>query len=136
MSGGDPNSEIGVFLEGVEKPERRSDAKALFEVMAEETGLPARIWSGTMVGFGAYRYRRASGREDEWFRIGFAPRAQGLSLYLMSDFLGEAELLERLGKHKMGKCCLTFKRMADLDLAVLRELVAKSARGEICSEVT
>lgn len=116
------------------KEAQREDAKRLLAWMEEETGEQGRLWSGTMVGFGSYRYRYASGREGESFRIGFAPRAQGMSLYLMSDFEGEEALMKRVGKHKMGKCCMTFKRLDDMDEPALRELVRKSFRGKIEAE--
>ncbi len=70
-----------------------------------------------------------------FFRIGFSPRANGMSIYLISGFEGEAELLSKLGKHKMGRCCLTFKRLVDLDTDVLKKLLQKSAKVKICSEV-
>lgn len=127
-------AEIASFLDGIANPERREDSNTLYAMMSELTGLEPRVWSGTMIGFGRYKYRYASGRSGEWFRIGFSPRAQGMSLYLMSDFAGEEDLMQRIGKHKMGKCCMTFKRLADLHEPTLRELIAKSARGAICAE--
>ena len=126
---------ITAFLESVESGARRADAKTLFGWMKKLAGLEARLWSDSIVGFGSYRYRYATGREGEWFRIGFAPRAQGISLYLISDFEGEEELMKQVGKHKMGRSCMTFKRLDDLNTEVLRELIAKAAKGVICSEV-
>ena len=126
---------ISQFLNSIENPDRRRDAKALWKLMREEIDLKPSMWGDTIVGFGSYRYKYASGRKGESFRIGFSPRTQGMSLYLMSDFEGEDKLMAKVGKHKMGRCCMTFKRMSDLDIDVLRELVAKSAKGEICSEV-
>ncbi|MDQ8203716.1 DUF1801 domain-containing protein [Pelagicoccus sp. SDUM812003] len=126
---------VAALLAEVEDPELRRDAKALHALMKELTGLKPSVWSDSMIGYGSYRYRYASGREGEWFRIGFAPRARGLSLYLMSDFEGEEQLMQRIGKRKMGKCCMTFRRLSDLDESVLKELVYKSARGAIQSEV-
>lgn len=126
---------VAAFLNEIENADRRRDAKRLHSLMRELTDLKAEIWSGKMVGYGKYHYKYASGREGDWFRIGFAPRVQGMSLYLMSDFEGEAALMKRVGKHKMGRSCMTFKRLSDLDESVLRELIAKSAKGTICSEM-
>ena len=125
---------VAPFLNGIENEERRRDAKTLLKWMKELTGLKPQLWNHSIVGFGRYRYRYESGREGEHFRIGFSPRASGMSLYLMSEFDGEAELMKRVGKHSMGRCCMRFKRLADLDAEVLRELIEKSARGKICSE--
>lgn len=126
---------VSSFLNSIDIEERRRDSKVLHQMMTELTNLKPAIWSGTMVGYGKYQYRYATGREGEWFRIGFAPRKQGMSLYLMSDFEGEEPLMKKIGKHKMGKSCMNFKRLSDLDEKVLRELIEKSAKGKICSEV-
>ncbi len=98
--------------------------------MQAATGEPPRLW-GKMVGFGRYRYRYASGHSGESFLVGFAPRPAEFSIYLMCD-LAPAEqeqrdgLLARLGKHRMGKACLYVKRLSDIDLGVLRELIASA----------
>jgi hypothetical protein len=84
------------------------------------------MWGPSMVGFGKYRYRYESGREGEWFLTGFSPRKGALTLYLMAGFDGYEDLMARLGKYKTGKSCLYVKRLADLDLAVLRELITES----------
>ena len=107
---------------------RREDCRALAGLMARATGAPAAMWGASIVGFGRYRYRYASGREGEWFLAGFAPRKNDLTLYLMSGFDGYEPLLARLGRHKTGKSCLYIKRLADVDPAVLEELVTASVR--------
>ncbi|EDY82480.1 conserved domain protein [Verrucomicrobiia bacterium DG1235] len=129
------SASVSVFLNSIENEERRRDAKTLNKWMKELTDLKPSVWGDSIVGFGVYHYRYKSGREGEHFRIGFSPRAQGMSIYLMSDFEGEAALMKKVGKHKMGRCCMTFKRLEDLDTDVLREIIAKSAKGKICSEV-
>ncbi|NDJ60850.1 MAG: DUF1801 domain-containing protein [Chloroflexi bacterium] len=95
-------------------------------LMQEVTGEPPVMW-GSIVGFGRYHYRYASGREGDWFLAGFAPRKQNLSLYITAGFDEYGELLEKLGKHKIGKACLYIKKLADVDETVLRELVKRSA---------
>lgn len=125
---------VAGFLNSIEDGQIRDDSKRLCKCLKEGTGAKPVLWD-KVIGFGKYHYRYASGREGNWFRIGFAPRARGLSLYLMADFEGEAEVMKRVGKHKMGKCCMTFRRLSDLDESVLKELIQKSWAGDICSEV-
>ncbi|MDH3405172.1 MAG: DUF1801 domain-containing protein [Acidobacteriota bacterium] len=116
------------FLAGVEDPERRADCLALVELMREVTGEEPRMWGPSIVGFGSYHYRYASGREGDWFLAGFSPRARDLTLYIMSGFSRHEELMARLGKHKKGKSCLYLKRLADVDRKVLARLVRESAK--------
>jgi hypothetical protein len=84
------------------------------------------MWGASIVGFGDYRYRYASGREGDWFAVGFAPRKREISIYLMPGLEGHEALLAELGKHRTGVGCLYFKRLADVDVAVLERLVAAS----------
>lgn len=114
------------FIDAVPDPVRRGDAAALSAMMARLSGEPPRMWGPTIVGFGSYHYRYDSGREGSMARIGFSPRARELVLYLLDDFPLCAPLLERLGKHKTGKCCLYIKKLADVDQDVLEQLVAAS----------
>jgi hypothetical protein len=101
----------------------------VLDLMREATGADPVMWGTSIVGFGRYRYRYNSGREGEWPIIGFSPRKNDLTLYLMDGFAGRDELLERLGKHKTGKSCLYLKRLSQVDLAVLRELIFQSVRA-------
>ncbi len=94
--------------------------------MREITGDEPAMWGPSMVGFGRYHYKYASGREGDWFVAGFSPRKQNLTLYIMSGFSGYDELMARLGKHTTGKSCLYIKRLEDVDLAVLEELIRRS----------
>jgi hypothetical protein len=120
------------FLAAVADERRRRDALAVCALMAEVTGEPPRMWGASMVGFGQHHYRYASGHEGDTFLIGFAPRRTALTVYLMDGFDGREELLARLGKHSTGKACLYIKRLDDVDVDVLRELVAASVanRGQ------
>lgn len=117
---------VDEFLASIEDESRREDCRVLRSLMAEVTGEPAVMWGESLVGFGLYQYKYASGREGEWFVAGFAPRKQALTVYIMSGFAGHDALMERLGKHKTGRSCLYLKRLSDVDLGVLRELVAAS----------
>lgn len=114
------------FLNSIENDRRRQDGYALLQMMSEVTGEEPKMWGDSMVGFGEYHYKYESGREGDFFVVGFAPRKQALSLYLMSGFDAYDDLLARLGKHKTGKACLYVNKLADVDEAVLRELIAQS----------
>lgn len=120
---------VADFIGTVADAEKREDARAVATLMAEITGAPARIWGTSIVGFGRYRYRYASGREGEFFETGFSPRKRALTLYIMPGFGEYGGLLERLGRHSLGKSCLYIRRLADIDLKVLRELVRLSVQA-------
>ena len=115
------------FLDGVSNQTRRQDSYQILEMMQEITGEPAVMWGGSLVGFGEYHYKYASGREGDMFLTGFSPRVQSLTLYIMDGFDEYDELLGRLGKYKLGKSCLYINKLADVDMEVLQELVRKSA---------
>jgi hypothetical protein len=114
------------FLNGVPDEKKRQDSFAILELMTEVTGAEPRMWGESIVGFGSYHYRYASGREGDWFVTGFSPRKQNLTLYIMAGFDNYDHLLQNLGKHKTGKSCLYIKRLEDVDLDTLRELVSQS----------
>ncbi|MCO4768563.1 MAG: DUF1801 domain-containing protein [Deltaproteobacteria bacterium] len=120
------DASVQSFLDSIEDDAKRADCVAIAALMEEVSGAPPRMWGKTIVGFGHYHYRYASGREGEWMRIGFAPRKRDLTLYIMDGYEERAELLTRLGKHKLGKSCLYIKRLTDVDATVLRELVTDS----------
>jgi Domain of unknown function (DU1801) len=120
------DASVDEFIAGVPDERKRADCQQLVAMMREVTGEQPVMWGTSMVGFGSYHYRYASGRQGDWFRVGFSPRKQNLTLYLMSGFDGEADLLDELGPHSTGKACLYLKRLADVDVDVLRELVRRS----------
>jgi hypothetical protein len=119
---------VTAFLAAVTDPRRRADAEAACALMAEVTGSPPVMWGGSIIGFGAYHYRYATGREGDWPAVGLSPRKQALTLYISAGFDGYQDLLDRLGPHTTGKSCLYLKRLADIDQAVLKDLVAKGFR--------
>ena len=120
--GGDVNA----FLDSVENPRRREDARRVLELMREVTGEPPKMWGASIVGFGSYHYKYASGREGNWMITGFSPRKQNLTVYIMPGFSQFADLLARLGKHKHSKSCLYLNKLDDVDLEILAELVRES----------
>jgi hypothetical protein len=121
--------DVAAFIERVPDEDRRADARALCAIMERATGEPPRMWGTSIVGFGRYRYRYDSGREGEASPVGFSPRAKELVLYLSVPSERTPALLARLGKHKQGKSCVYVKRLADLDEAVLEELLADTCRA-------
>lgn len=117
------------FIAQVADDGRRADAEKLRALMEEAIGEPPTMWGPTIIGFGRYRYRYESGREGEAAVAGFSPRARELVVYLPADPPDKEALLARLGKHKAGKCCLYLKRLADVDMGVLEQLIVGSARA-------
>ncbi len=117
---------VKTFLERIPDDARRRDCATLLAIMKQATRSEPKMWGAGMVGFGSYHYRYPSGQEGDWFLVGFSPRKQDLSLHIMSGLAAHDELLAKLGKFKTGKSCLHIKRLADVDLAVLKELVRSS----------
>jgi hypothetical protein len=113
------------FVAGLD-PSVRADAAALLELMGEASGKAPTMWGTSMVGFGRCHMVYDSGRELDWFLVGFSPRKANLTLYIMPGFARYDALLATLGKHSLGKSCLYVKRLADVDLDVLRTLVRES----------
>jgi hypothetical protein len=120
------DADVDAFIAAIADDRRRDDSRLICALIADVTGEPPRMWGSGIVGFGRRRYRYASGREGDWMALGFAPRKQHLVLYLMDGFGDYEALLARLGKHSTGKACLYIKRVGDVDLEVLREMVGKS----------
>ena len=118
---------VADFIAAVEDPKRRADAEAACVLLAEATGEPATMWGPSIVGFGAYHYRYASGHEGDAPLVGFSPRKANLVFYLYCDE-GRDDLLARLGKHKSGKGCVYVNRLSDIDPAVLKEMAVASAK--------
>jgi hypothetical protein len=117
---------VDAFIQSIADEARRGDCVTLLELMRRVTGAEPEMWGPSIVGYGSYHYRYASGREGDWFLTGFSPRKRDLTLYVMAGFEGYEDLLARLGPHKTGKSCLYVKRLADLDLGALEALVSVS----------
>jgi len=120
---------VSDYIAAIEKEDRRADCQRLHDMMAEMTGWEPRIWGSNlksgMVGFGDYHYKYDSGREGDFFRLGFSSRAQNISIHILPGYQDFSEELPRLGKHKMGKSCLYIKRLSDVDEDVLKEIMQK-----------
>jgi hypothetical protein len=122
------DASVDEYLAGIAGP-RGDDARALNDLLTAATGLEPALWGPSIVGYGDRHLVYESGRELDWFQIGFAARKQALTLYLTEGFEGYDELLERLGPHTSGVGCLYVKRLSDVDSGVLAELAQRSVRG-------
>ncbi len=106
-----------------------ADCRAIMKLMKKITGEEPRMWGASIVGFGRYHYKGASGREGEWMLTGFSPRKANLSLYILTGLDKSTAQLKKLGKHSAGKGCLYFNRLSDVDAKVLEELIVKGVKG-------
>lgn len=122
------SASVRAFLDAIPNPERRADAKALDRMLRKITGKKPKLWGPAIVGYGEYHYRYASGREGDFLRIGFSPRAQNLTLYIMPGYENFDALLATLGPYTKGKSCLYVKRLADLHLPTLKHILTKGYR--------
>lgn len=114
------------FLNAVEHPVRRADSFTILEMMTKITGVDPKMWGGSIIGFDSYHYIYASGREGDWPIVGFSPRKQNISLYIMPGFSQFEPLLEKLGKHKTSKACLYINKLSDVDLEILKTIIQQS----------
>ena len=111
------------FVASVENDRRREDAERLLKIFSETTNLAPRMWGPSLIGYGKYHYKYESGREGDFLMTGFSPRKSSLVVYIMPGYLDLDDKLARLGKHKLGKSCLYINKLADIDEAVLREII-------------
>ena len=117
---------VGAFLNKIVDEQKRMDAFAISESMKKITKSEARMWGPSIVGFGDSLYKLATGKEIQWFKVGFSPRKSNFSLYISSGFSKYAELLGKLGKHKTSKACLYINKLEDVDFSVLKEMIKHS----------
>jgi hypothetical protein len=116
------------FLNGIKDEKKREDSFKILKMMKQITKSEPKMWGSSMVGFGNYHYKYASGREGDWFLTGFSPRKQSLTLYMMSYLEKHENILKRLGKYKTGKGCLYIKQLEDVDMKVLKELISTTVK--------
>jgi hypothetical protein len=116
------------FINSIEDPQQRADAKALVSLMKAATGERPAMWGTSIVGFGSYDYKYPTGTTGTWPMTGFSPRKQNLTVYIMPGFAAYESLLDKLGPHKTGKSCLYFKRLSDVHQPTLKKLVAESCK--------
>jgi hypothetical protein len=116
------------FLNKISDEQRREDCLAVARIMEEITGEKPKMWGPSLVGFGSYHYKYASGREGDWPLTSFSPRKKDITLYIMMGFESHADLMEKLGKHSVGRSCLYIKRLSDIHLPTLKKLIKTSVK--------
>ncbi len=122
-----PNdNDVSDFLNSVAEDKKRAESFKLLEIMQELTNEPAKMWGQSIVGFGTYHYKYESGREGDFFKVGFSPRKQSLTVYIMPGFERFDKLMADLGKYKTGKSCLYIKSLDDVDMKTLKTLISHS----------
>lgn len=120
------DAKVEDFLGAIDDEEVRTDCLKIADMMEKATGAKPKMWGLNIVGFGTRRLKYASGKESDWMEIGFSPRKANLTLYLNYEDDWDEALLEKLGKHKVGKGCLYFKRLSGVDEKVLDEVIENS----------
>lgn len=117
------------FLNSVKDEQKRADSFAILEMMKKASGEEPKMWGASIIGFGDKRYKSPNtGREVDWFVIGFSPRKANISLYLVLDIKQHAAMLEKLGKHKTGVGCLYINKLSDVDTKVLKKIIEDSVK--------
>ena len=119
---------VEAFINRISDEERRQDCFAIAKMMEAITRQKPKMWGPSMVGFGSYHYKYASGHEGDWPVIGFSPRKKDLTLYLMMGFEKHQDLMKQLGKHSTGKACLYIKRLSDIHVPTLKKLMKTSVK--------
>jgi len=125
------DSSVEDFINAIKDEEKRKDSFFILELMQKATNEKPKMWGGSIIGFGNKRYKSpATGREVDWFKIGFSPRKANLSLYLVLDIKRFGAALKKLGKHKTGVGCLYINKLADVDTKVLEEMIDVAAKRQ------
>ncbi|MCL6285707.1 DUF1801 domain-containing protein [Ruegeria sp. 2012CJ41-6] len=121
-------ADVGAFLDAVQPAPKAADARVLDTLFRKVTGFEPVMWGASIVGYGRYHYRYATGREGDFLATGFSPRKAAHSIYVMPGYADFGPILSRLGKHKTGRSCLYVNKLADIDLDVLEELIRAGLR--------
>ena len=119
---------VATFLNAVDDPRKRADAKKVAAMMRRATGENAKMWGSSLIGYGKYHYKYDSGREGDFMLTGFSPRKQNLTIYIMPGFDEFDALMKKLGKFKTGKSCLYINKLDDVDEKVLEQLITRSVK--------
>jgi len=114
------------FIQAIEDPQKRADCEKIHKMMSEITGAEGKMWGESIIGYGDYHYKYASGREGDWFITGFSPRKSTITLYLSYGFEENEDIMSGLGKYKTGKACLYLKKLDDVNEASLKKLIKKT----------
>ncbi len=117
------NESVLSFIETIENEQKKQDSIVIMELMKKATGEEPKMWGASMIGFGYEIIKSPSGREVEWFKLGFAPRKSNLTLYLMSPLMKDPKRMSEFGKHKTGGGCLYINKLSDVNMDVLEQLI-------------
>ncbi|GGM29924.1 hypothetical protein GCM10011351_15070 [Paraliobacillus quinghaiensis] len=120
------DADVIEFIEKVENPKKRADAYQLLDIFTETTGYPAKMWGTSIIGFGSYHYKYATGHEGDAPLVGFSPRKAKFSLYFATGDTERENLLKDFGKHTSGKACVYINKVSDIDVEVLKALINQS----------
>jgi hypothetical protein len=120
------DASVDQYLSAIESDERRKDCETIAMLMSRITQAPAKMWGTSIVGFGCYHYTYESGREGDASLVGFSSRKADISVYLAASGANQESLLAQLGRHKMAKCCLSIRKLADVDMNILKQLITES----------
>ena len=122
-------SSVSHFINTIENETRRNDALELVIIMQNQTGFDAKMWGQNIIGFGRYHYKYESGHEGDAPLVAFSPRKEAISLYFDTSFENKEELLSQFGKHKAGKGCIYIKKIADIEVEILKKMIALSVKN-------
>ena len=123
------SSSVVSFIDSIQDERKRKDSHVILKLMEKATGEKPKMWGSSMIGFGKLRYKSpATGREVDWFKMGFSPRKTNLSLHLVLDIQRHADALKKLGKHKTGVGCLYINKLEDVDIKVLEKMIVASVK--------
>lgn len=123
------NASVTAFLESVTPEEKREDCQQLLKIFEQVTKEKPAMWGSSIIGFGSYHYKsERSKQEGDWPLTGFSPRKQNITIYIMPGFSNHQKLLQKIGRHKTSVSCLYIKRLTDIDIEILKELIAESVK--------
>ena len=122
------NASVDDFLDAIKDEQVRKDCRAIADIMQEATKAKPQMWGSSIVGFGSFRYKYGSGRENDWMLTAFSPRKQNITLYIWPGFEGCDDLMAQLGKYSSGKACVYIKRLSDVHLPTLKKLIKASVK--------
>jgi hypothetical protein len=122
---------VPAFIKKIPGADRQKDAQIIIDLMKEQSGFEPKMWGPAIIGFGTHHYKYESGREGDAPIIGFSARKTEFVLYLPSEFDKKEELLKKFGKHKTGKACIYFKKIADIDVAIMKKMVAQALKKKL-----
>jgi hypothetical protein len=125
-----PNKKLPIerIIDLQECEKKQGDCKELIQLMREVTNEEPQMWGSSIIGFGKYHYKYESGREGDWFKVGFSPRKQNITIYVTAGFKDYDSILSKLGKYKLGKSCIYIKQLADIDKTVLKKILKHSIK--------